>query len=287
MDLLERIKRFEGWTPRAAWDYKQHSNGYGTRARHPGEVIDRVEGQLRLTEEVDKARAIVEQHAPNAPPGVKDALTSLTFNAGDKWARSGLGDAIRRGNYEAAKPLFLQYNKAGGATNPGLVSRRIQEAAWWDSPSGGYSVASGQVPAGAPAAAAPPGPPAPRVASATQPPRGQPLPAVGGGAGSKGPDPIGALLARLDTKPGPAGNGALKDDPIASLLSRLDNKAAPPGGGNPLATMGATLTSGSGSEGSAHKNAVQEADRVNAEYDRQQAEILKRMLQRRQGGGLY
>jgi lysozyme len=136
MSLLENIKRFEGWSPRASWDYKQNSVGYGTRARHPGEVIDRAEGERRLQEEVTKAQAVVNQHIPNAPQGVKDAMTSLTYNAGDKWASSGLGDALRRGNYDAAKALFLQYDKAGGQTLPGLASRRAQEVAWWDGSSG-------------------------------------------------------------------------------------------------------------------------------------------------------
>jgi GH24 family phage-related lysozyme (muramidase) len=127
---MDAIKKFEGYTPRATWDYKQHSIGYGTKARHAGERIDRPEAEARLQEEVGKARAIVDRFAPDAPEGVKAALTSLTYNAGSKWTRSGLGEAVRAGDYQKAQELFLQYNKAGGRTLPGLASRRQSEAQW-------------------------------------------------------------------------------------------------------------------------------------------------------------
>jgi lysozyme len=127
---LDAIKKFEGFTQRAEWDYAQHTNGYGTRALFPGEVVDRAEAERRFQVEIKEARAIVERHVPNADEGTKAALTSLTFNAGDRWARSGLGEALRQGDTEAARDLFLQYSKAGGQTLPGLVARRMAEAEW-------------------------------------------------------------------------------------------------------------------------------------------------------------
>lgn len=128
--VYDRIKKFEGYTPKAQWDYQQHSVGYGTKAKYPGEVIDKPEAERRFKAEVDGARAIVEQVAPNAPPGWKDALTSLTYNSGGKWARSGLGAAIQKGDYQEAARIYAQYNKAGGKTLPGLVNRRQEELGW-------------------------------------------------------------------------------------------------------------------------------------------------------------
>ncbi len=128
--VYDRIKKFEGYTPKAQWDYQQHSVGYGTKAKYPGEVIDKPEAERRFKTEVDGARAIVEQVAPNAPPGWKDALTSLTYNSGGKWARSGLGAAIQKGDYQEAARIYAQYNKAGGKTLPGLVNRRQEELGW-------------------------------------------------------------------------------------------------------------------------------------------------------------
>lgn len=137
--LLTAIKGFEGYNPRAYGDYKQHSVGYGTRARHPGEVIDKGEAERRLADEVARARGIVDKFAPNIDPGTRAALTSLTYNAGDGWTRAGLGEAIRTGNMDEARRRFVQYNKAGGEELPGLVARRRAEAAWM----GGLPPASG------------------------------------------------------------------------------------------------------------------------------------------------
>lgn len=140
VSYLDAIRGFEGFTQRAGWDYAQFSNGYGTKAKFAGEVIDKAEADQRFQAEIAQARAIVDRHAPDAPEGTKAALTSLTFNAGDKWAKSGLGEAVRSGDMERARELFLQYNKAGGEVLPGLVQRRIAEAAWIGQP-GANSVA--------------------------------------------------------------------------------------------------------------------------------------------------
>src|SRR5262245_24855198 len=88
--LRDAVKRFEGYTPRASWDFKQHSIGYGTRARFPNETIDRPEAERRLDEELSKASTFVDGVNPNLPGGVRDALTSLTYNAGGGWASAGL-----------------------------------------------------------------------------------------------------------------------------------------------------------------------------------------------------
>ena len=133
-DVIEAIKGFEGYRPRAYSDYKQNSVGYGTRANHPGEEIDKDEADRRLASEVSRAQDIVDRFAPNLDPGTRAALTSLTFNAGADWQKAGLGDAIRRGDMADARARFLQYTKAGGEDLPGLVSRRQAEAAWMGAP---------------------------------------------------------------------------------------------------------------------------------------------------------
>ena len=131
---LNSIRTFEGFTPQAQWDYAQHSNGYGTRALYPGEVIDRAEAERRFQSEIASARAVVDRHAANVDEGTKAALTSLTFNAGEKWTRDGLGDAVRRGDMDTVRSLFLEYNKAGGKLLAGLAARRTAEAEWIGSP---------------------------------------------------------------------------------------------------------------------------------------------------------
>lgn len=136
---VDAIRQSEGFSPQAQWDYKQHSNGYGTRAQYPGEVIDKDTAEQRYHAELAKAEAHVESVAPNAPPGVKAALTSLTYNAGPGWAQSGLGDLVRAGDWTGAAERFQQYNKAGGQVNQGLVNRRTKEAAWFNQAPAGES----------------------------------------------------------------------------------------------------------------------------------------------------
>jgi lysozyme len=139
---LDAIRNFEGYTPQATWDYAQLSNGYGTRAQFAGEVIDRAEAERRFQNEVSSARSIVEKAAPHVDEGTKAALTSLTYNAGTAWIESGLGEAVRSGDLEAARDIFQKFNKAGGEVLPGLVNRRSQEALWIGNPE---AVASGGV----------------------------------------------------------------------------------------------------------------------------------------------
>lgn len=132
---LDAIKGFEGYTPNASWDYKQNSSGYGTKAQPGDENIpqDQLKAvhEQRFQTEIGNAASSVDSFAPNLPPGVRAALTSLTYNAGPGWQQSGLGEAIKAGDLEKAQGIFPQYNKAGGEVNDGLVARRAKELAWW------------------------------------------------------------------------------------------------------------------------------------------------------------
>ena len=130
---LDAIKRFEGFTAKARWDYAQSSNGFGTRARYDGEVIDRAEAERRFKTEIASAYDIVQRFAPNLDDGTKAALTSLTFNAGPAWTKLGLGKAILAGDLDAAREIFQKYNRAGGTELAGLTTRRSAEAAWFSS----------------------------------------------------------------------------------------------------------------------------------------------------------
>jgi lysozyme len=158
-EYLDAIKKFEGYSPSAAWDYKQSSSGYGTKAQPGDENLppDQLKAihEQRFQDEVGKATASVDAFAPNLPPGARAALTSLTYNAGPGWQQSGLGEAIKSGDLDKAQSIFLQYNKAGGETNPGLVERRNREAAWFGGMPGPAPGVPGTKPAPAPPQAGP------------------------------------------------------------------------------------------------------------------------------------
>ncbi|SRR6266700_1301538 len=133
--LVNFIKKEEGFTAKAKWDYKQYSIGYGTKANSATEVITEAEAEARLTVEIDKAWKLVEPILPvGTPIGIKQALLDLTYNAGSGWEHESLGAAVRAANWPTVKADILRYNHAGGAVNAGLTARREAEVSWFDNP---------------------------------------------------------------------------------------------------------------------------------------------------------
>ena len=132
--LVNAVKKFEGFSAKAMWDYKQYTNGYGTKALSATEVIDEAEAEKRLAVEIGKAAHSVETFAPDAPLGVKQALTDLTYNAGFGWSEHSLGAAVKAKKWDTVKADILQYNHAGGQVLDGLTKRREAEVSWIDNP---------------------------------------------------------------------------------------------------------------------------------------------------------
>lgn len=130
-NFIGAIKTTEGFRAKAYWDVKQWSIGFGTKASGPDEVIDVAEAHKRSNKSLTYAASVVDRVNPNLDPGTRAALTSLTYNAGEAWASSGLGAAVRAGDLAKAKEIFLEYNKADGQTNEGLKLRRAREASWF------------------------------------------------------------------------------------------------------------------------------------------------------------
>lgn len=129
--FISGIKQSEGFQSRAQWDYKQFTNGYGTRATHSAEVIDKETADRRFDTEISKAAKVVDAVNPTLDAGTRAALTSLTFNAGSSWVNGTLGQRVAAGDIAGARSAFLGYNRAGGQVLPGLVNRRVQEASWF------------------------------------------------------------------------------------------------------------------------------------------------------------
>lgn len=129
-DLGTFVSGWEGFQPRAKWDYKQYSNGFGTVARSPDETIDRDEAKRRLNDELAKARVSVSAKYPNLSPNQSDALASFTYNLGPGWMNgpTKMNTAVAAGDWDAAAAVMRQYNMAGGKKLDGLERRRHAEA---------------------------------------------------------------------------------------------------------------------------------------------------------------
>jgi lysozyme len=129
--MVAAVKGFEGFTQVATWDYQQWTNGYGTKAHYPHEVITEAEAERRLSIELDAAQGSIMHFQPTMPQGVKNALIDLTFNTGTAWMHSGLGEEVKLQNWDEAKVHLLQYDKAGGKVLKALQERRDAEASWF------------------------------------------------------------------------------------------------------------------------------------------------------------
>jgi GH24 family phage-related lysozyme (muramidase) len=134
--FMDFVKEQEGFEPKAKWDYKQYTNGYGTKALSPTETIDQATAETRLRSELASAVAAMKQFIPNAPIGVQQGMVDAVFNLGTEWEHQTLGTLLAQGNYAEAKTHLMQYVHAG---NPpvvldALVKRRTAECKMFDVP---------------------------------------------------------------------------------------------------------------------------------------------------------
>lgn len=134
-ELVDKIKKLEGYRDTKYSDFKQTSIGYGTKYQPGDENIPpdqrKAVFEQRMLTELGRAANIVDTFSPGLPSGTRDALISLTYNAGSAWTSSGLGAKIRAGDFEGAKQNFSQYIQAGGQPNPALGTRRATELGWF------------------------------------------------------------------------------------------------------------------------------------------------------------
>ena len=133
-ELIQFVKQKEGFRPKAFWDYKQYTNGYGTKANGPNEVIDKNEADRRLRDKAQDFYNIVVRFDRAHKYGFNDnqlnALTSFVFNGGPGWLNQVSANGKR--SKEQIAQAMLNYNTAGGQQIPGLVSRRRQEVAMFN-----------------------------------------------------------------------------------------------------------------------------------------------------------
>jgi GH24 family phage-related lysozyme (muramidase) len=143
--LIDYIKKTERFTAKAFWDKKQYTNGYGTKALNPEEVVSKVEAENRLKTYLQNAVSNVISYGKDKKyqwtQGQIDALTSFAYNGGigmlDQLTQGG-----KRTNDQIAQAM-MSYNKATDVktgkteTLPGLTTRRAEELAMFQARDGG------------------------------------------------------------------------------------------------------------------------------------------------------
>ena len=144
-NFVNFVKSKEGFYEKSYWDYKQHTVGYGTKAKFPGEVISKQEAEIRLRAELDKAasqtNAILERKGiTNLSQSQKEALMSFTYNGGVGMTQQLLDGGGGRRDWSSISEGMKLYNKAGGKPLEGLTNRRNAEIEFGNSDgSGGFT----------------------------------------------------------------------------------------------------------------------------------------------------
>lgn len=135
---LALIRRFEGFSAKPYLCPAGHLTiGYGHVVR-PGEEfaapLSEAQADALLKKDVAAAqRAVTRLITAPLTQSRFDALVSFTFNVGaGALQRSALRRKVNRGEHAAVEAEFLKWIWAGGKRSPGLVRRRMAEAALYD-----------------------------------------------------------------------------------------------------------------------------------------------------------
>jgi lysozyme len=151
-ELIEFIKKKEGFRATAYKDGNGYSIGYGHWKPNPKQkieidtdtgtnentwyddntTIDEKCAEDYLLQDIRKVIADIGRVYPSfisLDQGKKDALTSLVYNWGlAPFTRSKLFKYLKQHDYKSASHEFLDINKSGGKILAGLTKRRQEEA---------------------------------------------------------------------------------------------------------------------------------------------------------------
>ena len=139
-EIKKYIKSTETFVPKAYWDFKQYSIGYGTKANSKDEVIDEKEANVRFEEHVQESFDIVlkfaKKHNYKFTQNQADALTSFVYNLGPGSLKQVTNNGKR--TIEEIQNAILLYNKVRSSkTNEleeleGLTKRRQAEVQFFN-----------------------------------------------------------------------------------------------------------------------------------------------------------
>src|SRR5262245_35885425 len=133
LSTTDFIKQEEGWHDRTKKDGTQYTNGWGTRANDPNEVIDRAEADRRLDREIGEVNTWLDRNVKvPLSPSQRTGLASFGFNLGTGALQRILPD-INKGDWQRVGDRMLSHNKVRnektGELEEKLTARRTREVA--------------------------------------------------------------------------------------------------------------------------------------------------------------
>lgn len=138
--LVDMLKKIEGFAPRPYWDYSQWTVGYGTRC--PDELLETYSNRditeaeaealfremlLSFETEVNK---LIQKHGLSLTQYEFDALVAFTYNCGGAWTyneNSAINRAVRYG-FTGTDLVYAMSLYSMADTDYLLVNRRLSEA---------------------------------------------------------------------------------------------------------------------------------------------------------------
>ena len=140
-ECVDIIKKWEGFSAKPYWDYRQWTVGYGTQVpagkleeyKTVGITKEEAERQLieHLSKDGEAVNKFIDKYGLTFTQGMFDAVVSLCFNCGRSWLNetSTLHTTIVQGmTGDDLLFAFGQWSTAGGETQPALIRRRLAEA---------------------------------------------------------------------------------------------------------------------------------------------------------------
>ena len=141
--MIDVLKKMEGFAPRAYWDYSQWTVGYGTRC--PNDMLDDYDAATGrdITEEEAEAllqemlrgfekevNRFIEKYGLSLTQYEYDALVSYTYNCGGAWTynpQSSMNLAVRAG-LTGTDMVYVMTMYSLADTDYVLIDRRLSEA---------------------------------------------------------------------------------------------------------------------------------------------------------------
>lgn len=123
--LIEQLQKDEGFVPRAKWDIKQWSYGYGTRAPHKDALISKAEALIELNKHADIAvkgfLEIFKNDLDKFNEVRAEAFVNMIFNMGAGSSKAGLR------SFKKTLSLIQDYDEV----NWEVVSKELANSKWY------------------------------------------------------------------------------------------------------------------------------------------------------------